>query len=455
VDRVAGTMQSTPAGETRLPATNDAPAESPAAGIEHAAPVGASESAGRATIGTGPGVWQIVLCWAITTAIAVIGVSFGCDFVKPNKPAGFIDSCAQWDGQHYARIIETGYDYDPTRQSEVAFFPGYPVLAGAIAWLPELGAVPALLIVSNACTLGALLLMGLYLSRREPGDGAAPLSPTAPDRRREAQYYAILALGLFPTTFFFHMAYSESLFICIAIACLLAIQRDWGPVVVALLIGLATAVRPMGVALLAPMVWYLWNISTNQRQFGRRLLLCAPLACWGLIAYIIFQAWAFGEPFAFLWTQKFWQFRPPAPIGEKLCSLLAWEPIWGAYVPGSLDYWREPEGIANPLFSLAAANPIYFMGAVGLIAWGGFKRWLTTPEVLLSAGMLAIPYLSRGYETCMASQGRFAAVAFPAYIVIGHLLARLPAALAIALLVFSGFLMAAHAALFAAGYSLI
>ena len=251
------------------------------------------------------------------------------------------------------------------------------------------------------------------------------------------------------------MAYGESLFLCLALGCLLAIERDWGPTVVALLVGAATAVRPTGVALLPPLVWYVWKSSDNGRQFWRRLLVAGPLACWGLAAYMVFQGFAFGEPFAFLLTQKFWRFRPAAPPSEKFWSLLSWQPVWGAYLRWSPDYWREPEGIANQLFSLAAANPVYFVGTVGLIAWGGLEKWLTTPELLFSAGLLAIPYVARGYETCMASQGRFAAVVFPAYIVLGHMLARLPRAIAAALLVCSAFLMAAYAAVFAAGYSLI
>jgi hypothetical protein len=46
--------------------------------------------------------------------------------------------------------------------------------------------------------------------------------------------------------------------------------------------------------------------------------------------------------------------------------------------------------------------------------------------------------------------GRFTAVVVPMYLVLGRLLARLPAPLAAALLCLSGFFLAAYAALFAA-----
>jgi hypothetical protein len=118
-------------------------------------------------------------------------------------------------------------------------------------------------------------------------------------------------------------------------------------------------------------------------------------------------------------------------------------------VPG---YWRHFDGAASALFSLQFANPIYFVGAVALVAAGAWKKWLDSCEILLSVALLAIPYVSKGYEMGMVSQGRYAAVVFPVYIVMGQLLARLPATVAMVLLILSGVMMGIYAALFAANY---
>jgi hypothetical protein len=72
--------------------------------------------------------------------------------------------------------------------------------------------------------------------------------------------------------------------------------------------------------------------------------------------------------------------------------------------------------------------------------------------VLLAALLLGIPYFTHGYRHLMLSQGRFAAVAFPVYIVMGRLMARAPAPLVAALCALSGFMLTVYAALFAAGY---
>ena len=86
---------------------------------------------------------------------------------------------------------------------------------------------------------------------------------------------------------------------------------------------------------------------------------------------------------------------------------------------------------------------------------GAWKRWLNSRENLLGALLILIPYITRSYEMCMLSQGRFMAVVFPIYLVMGHILGRIPgpyAAMVIGLFVFY---LAVYTIHFAAGYPLI
>jgi hypothetical protein len=170
---------------------------------------------------------------------------------------------------------------------------------------------------------------------------------------------------------------------------------------------------------------------------------------------MLFLQMQFGNPLAFVQAQSHWQSRPPVTVGERLAALVTLEPLWSVYVPSSPAYWKNWGQGISPLFSLQFANPLYFAVAVLLIALGAVKRWLLTGEVLLAAGLLAIPFLTRGYEMCMASQGRFVAVVFPLYIVLGYVLERLPTALAAGLCGLAAFYLAIYAAQFAAGYYLI
>ena len=86
---------------------------------------------------------------------------------------------------------------------------------------------------------------------------------------------------------------------------------------------------------------------------------------------------------------------------------------------------------------------------------GKWKGWLNSKETFLAALLILIPYLTRGFEMCMLSQGRFTAAIFPIYIVAGQILAKCRAPWAALLLCFSAVVMAVYAADFAAGYMLI
>ena len=154
-------------------------------------------------------------------------------------------------------------------------------------------------------------------------------------------------------------------------------------------------------------------------------------------------------------TQAHWHQRPLVSPLEKAKALAILEPIWSAYVPSSPAYWRNLARNESAPFSLQFANPLFFSGTCVLLILGGCRGWLTRPEIFLALGLLLIPYGSRAYEMCMASQGRFTAVIFPVYIVLGHLLTRMPkwgSAIVYAVCIF---LLATYASHFAAGYFLI
>jgi len=209
------------------------------------------------------GLGGTVLCWAITTATVFLGAVVGVHVVvKADEPLGFLDSLARIDGRNYRHIIENGYEYQDKDPSSVAFFPAFPLASGCLARLSRLGAVPAMLIVSNTCCSAAFVLMGAYLQRRLAlaenvtlHDVAAAADSGLGGRSAGAGHvasYALLAMGVLPTTFFFRMAYTESMFLCLALATLYAIARRWPPIVVALIVGLATASRPVAISLLLP-----------------------------------------------------------------------------------------------------------------------------------------------------------------------------------------------------------
>jgi hypothetical protein len=191
------------------------------------------------------------------------------------------------------------------------------------------------------------------------------------------------------------------------------------------------------------------------RSFLTNVLLIGPITCWGLIAYSIFLHREFGDPFAFLVVQGQWAVRPDlSPLAHAL-SCIALQPFWDVFVPSSPAYWARHDPTGNPVFSLQFANPIYLAVSAGLVILGWRKRWLSSYELLASAGLLLIPYVSHSYRNAMISEGRYASVVFPAYIVMAHLLARCPAPVVALLCGISGFMLGAYSALFATWHQMI
>ncbi|HLJ80438.1 MAG TPA: hypothetical protein VKT52_03055, partial [Ktedonobacterales bacterium] len=110
--------------------------------------------------------WRSVLVialgmWLVTRVIFAVFTYFAVLTVGKHGgvPANtLLDSWNQWDTVWYVRIAQTGYATPPTS----AFFPLYPTLTGAVAFL--LGGAHQLfaaLLVSNLAALGVFFGLGL------------------------------------------------------------------------------------------------------------------------------------------------------------------------------------------------------------------------------------------------------------------------------------------------------
>lgn len=402
---------------------------------------------------------QGLLTYALGTVVVVSAVVYtyqGYDWCKPAVrphpqlvPTDLSDCFATWDGRYYRQIVAKGYKYTPGEsESSVRFFPAYPLLGRALGQVLGLAPGWALLVCAHLSLLSASILFAVYLKQRH-------IRGPTPFARQEAlpaaHWFILLAFSLFPATFFFRMAYSESLLLFVSILVLYGLQHEWPWITIALIAGLATAVRPVGIGLVIPVLINLWQRSTTLWNFFGKAMLLAPLCCWGLLAFMLYQWQSFGDPLAFARAHGELTHFHQATWSEKSLALVTLKPIWSIFVPSSECYWKSNEP-HNPLFSLYVANPIIFASTAGLILLGFYKRWCNLSETAFGLAMLLIPYLSRSYEMCMASGARFAIVAFPVYIVMGHLLSRLPRLVVILLLLTCVCLMAVYSARFALWY---
>ena len=335
----------------------------------------------------------------------------------PELPAyvpreGVLLHCYRHDAIHYLYVVINGYAYDPDARSEVASFPAYPLIAKAVVAIGVTPAV-ALLIVANIFFLVSLVLISSYTRARWP--------ESTPGQR-----FSVVALfGLWPMGVFYHMPYAESLFAACSLAVFVGMARGWSLATLAVLAGLTTAVRPVGVALTLAVMVHAWQLPDRRLRSRLALLtMLAPLASWGLLAYMAYQYEEFGDPLAFARTHQFWTHHAPDDLSfsAKAKSLVTLEPIWGLFHPDSPRFYRHWSE-APPWTGLACWNPVLFAFA-GILVWVGRRnRWLTWPEVAASVALLAIPYATRAYEMSMASHARFASLVMVQYLVLGRLFA--------------------------------
>jgi hypothetical protein len=155
------------------------------------------------------------------------------DFPLP----GWLDAYARWDSGWYHAIASKGYYYaGPNQQSPVAFFPAYPAAMRVLGAILFGNLAIAGILITLACGLGISVLfhrwVGAFLGERT----------------------ARLALALllcYPFAFYlFGVIYSDALFVVAVIASFSLLERD-RPLLAGLVGIVATAGRPVGIALVA------------------------------------------------------------------------------------------------------------------------------------------------------------------------------------------------------------
>lgn len=418
-----------------------------------------------ARAGSCAGGWVDVLFaalayWYLTGVIALLGFSFGFHLARRSssnvpKTSDPVFALTWMDAGWYQSIATRGYEVNPHGQSNIAFFPAYPLLGRGVMLLTGVRPEFALAITSNICWVAALVAFAFYVRARFASE------PTC------LADYAVLAAVVMPAGCFFRLNYSESTFLLFAVLAFNSMARRWPLWLVALIIGMATAARLVGVALVAPLAIHILRGAGQDDQSGEthwprrvwrtKLLALAiypTVACWGLGAFMAYQQRAFGDALAAFKAHEHWRIQGYLPWHEKAAVLATLAPIRSVYDPDSLAYWKIRDSHGVESLSLQFANPLYFIAAAGLLALAAWRRWLPLEELVFAALLLLIPYAGRGYEMGMGSTGRFMSVVFPLYVVVGRLLLRLPGPLRAAVLSLSGAMLCVYTALYAAGYEI-
>lgn len=209
------------------------------------------------------------------------------------------DGLLAWDGRWYELIAMSGYAAadDPA----VRFFPLWPMVGRAVAWLPGLNAGAALVVCANLAALAAGALLHRLVLDETSDPGLA-------DR-------AVRLLMLAPPSFVLVLAYSEALYLVLAIAVFIAAGRGrWWTAAVAGY--LAALTRPVGAILALPVAYSAWRARRDGRsaQVAAAAAALAPLA--GAATFVVWAGAALGDADAPIGQQRELRGDPAEPVSR-------------------------------------------------------------------------------------------------------------------------------------------
>ena len=195
----------------------------------------------------------------------------------------WLDSFFRWDAGWYYVLVNEGYSYIPGQQSNVAFFPLYPLLVKGLVTITGLNTPIAGFLVSNICLIFALFftykIAAIYL-------------------QEEFCTRVLVLILTFPVSFFFSSLYTESLYLLTISASFYFFYKEnyiaagiWG--FLASLTRLATGVLLI-VAFAIDLLIKYWK----ERKLKISVISLLFVPC-GLLSYMYFLYSKFGDPWLF------------------------------------------------------------------------------------------------------------------------------------------------------------
>ncbi len=228
-----------------------------------------------------------------------------------------------WDAPHYLDLAVLGYRaVDPGVQTiegyarpfpgdlplYIVFFPLFPWLVATINALLHEPLVSAFIVSTIASLVVAPLLYRLVRA----------------DEERGVALLAAWFLLIFPTAYFLHIGYTESLFLALVLGSFLAARRDrwwWAGI----LGGLAALTRVNGLVLipaLAADAWLAWDADPEHRL--RLQWLAIGLVAVGFGGYLVLNWTVYGDAFAFLQIQREHWYKELAPPWQGIGGVIGY-----------------------------------------------------------------------------------------------------------------------------------
>ena len=386
-----------------------------------ATPVSAPERTERRPWAHALGLYGAVLV-VVTTAV-VIGAAGPLAYAEKHDVSNYPMSWLfggwfRYDGRWYDIIATDGYSFHGTsQQSAVAYFPGYPLLLRILHSITTVDVRLLGTLVTIAFGAGVAVLFHRWCREH-----ATPI----------VARYALVTYLLYPYAFYlFGAVYADALFLFATIGAFLLLEHDH-PVLAGLAGAVASATRPLGIAviigLVAVMLWRRHAVSRDGRRmrFAWRSLRPSDggvlLSVAGLVAYMIYLGVRFGHPLAFDEVQRAQGWDQGS--GPRTWFKITWFQQ-AKNLPGWVVEWLahgRPDSFEKVMYAvtvlLQGALVLAFV-AIAVIVW----RRLGWGYGLFCLSALAIALVgTKDFQ----GTGRYLLTTFPCFLVLGTVLADRP-----------------------------
>lgn len=208
----------------------------------------------------------------------------------------YVEAFNIWDGPHYIDIAENGYVKSGSGAEFIVFYPLYPFLIRALAFIFGSSTVSAL-VISNTCAVAG----GIYFYKL-----------CRIDMNEEDGIFALMLMYTFPFSFFMSGVYTESLFIMlVSMTMYYTLKGKYLPAAAAAF--LAALTRVQGVLLAVFMLAEIFKANRKKCAYA----LC-PAGGFGI--YLLINKAVFGNAFEFMKYQKEVWYQQPSWIGDNIAK---------------------------------------------------------------------------------------------------------------------------------------
>jgi Dolichyl-phosphate-mannose-protein mannosyltransferase len=362
-----------------------------------------------------------LLAWTLLTKAGVLAIGYVALWTTSGAQPALFEPWHRWDAPHYTDIAVFGYMADdpgtlsaPGYQQVfpkdldlyIVFFPLFPWLVAAANAVLRDPILSAFVVATIASLFVAPVLYRLV----------------SVDLGHRIGMWSAGLLLVFPTAYFLHIGYTESLFLALAFGAmwLARIQRWW---LAGLVAGLAALTRINGLILipaLAIEAWLQWRADRDRRLRVEWLAIGGVAIGFGI--YLVVNQAVYGDPFAFSEIQRTHWFKDLSPPWEGIggmvsrtedpstdtAFMLGWmellftgiglvatvataiwlRPTWGVWMAGN---WML---IVSTGFVMSV--PRYSLALFGIMVWGAIiaDRWRVAGWVLAAGSATAMAYFT-------------------------------------------------------------